>query len=140
MTAKNAEKQISSEPHWAFCYTMLHKVSRSFALVIQQLGTDLRNALRNIFGLVNVKYKPFQLILRRLAQVALEGELEMADNKATFLQNLCDELYDVKLLRCFNNIGYDADIQKSVRKTTHGLRLTREIVVSNASKAVSIGY
>jgi len=44
------------------------------------------------------------------------------------------------IFRCFNNIGYDADIQKSVRKTTHGLRLTREIVVSIASKAVSIGY
>ncbi|KAL9326949.1 hypothetical protein ACSQ67_007594 [Phaseolus vulgaris] len=72
MTAKNAEKQILSEPHWAFCYTMLDKVSRSFALVIQQLGTDLRNA------------------------VALEGELEMADSKASFLQNLCDELYEGK--------------------------------------------
>ncbi|KAJ0010952.1 hypothetical protein Pint_34796 [Pistacia integerrima] len=41
---KNAAKQIPPEPHWAFCYTMLHKVSRSFALVIQQLDTDLRNA------------------------------------------------------------------------------------------------
>ncbi|KAM1958642.1 hypothetical protein ACFX15_004006 [Malus domestica] len=27
------------------CYTMLQKVSRSFALVIQQLGTELRNAV-----------------------------------------------------------------------------------------------
>jgi len=45
MAARNAEKQIPPEPHWAFCYTMLHKVSRSFALVIQQLGTDLRNAV-----------------------------------------------------------------------------------------------
>ncbi|XP_059647608.1 squalene synthase 1 isoform X1 [Cornus florida] len=45
MAARHAEKQIPSEPHWAFCYTMLQKVSRSFALVIQQLGTDLRNAV-----------------------------------------------------------------------------------------------
>ncbi|GAV62379.1 SQS_PSY domain-containing protein [Cephalotus follicularis] len=45
MAARHAEKQIPSEPHWAFCYTMLHKVSRSFSLVIQQLGTDLRNAV-----------------------------------------------------------------------------------------------
>jgi len=45
IAARNAEKQIPPEPHWAFCYTMLHKVSRSFALVIQQLGTDLRNAV-----------------------------------------------------------------------------------------------
>lgn len=45
MAARYAEKQIPHEPHWAFCYTMLHKVSRSFALVIQQLGTELRNAV-----------------------------------------------------------------------------------------------
>ncbi|KAL5187710.1 Squalene synthase 1 [Glycine soja] len=45
MTARNAEKQILPEPHWAFCYTMLHKISQSFMLVIQQLGTELRNAV-----------------------------------------------------------------------------------------------
>lgn len=45
MAAKNAEKQIPQVPHWCFCYTMLHKVSRSFAFVIQQLDTDLRNAV-----------------------------------------------------------------------------------------------
>ncbi|KAG5247826.1 squalene synthase [Salix suchowensis] len=45
MAAKHAEKQIPPEPHWAFCYSMLHRVSRSFALVIQQLGTELRNAV-----------------------------------------------------------------------------------------------
>ena len=45
MAAKHAEKQIPPEPHWAFCYSMLHRVSRSFALVIQQLDTELRNAV-----------------------------------------------------------------------------------------------
>jgi farnesyl-diphosphate farnesyltransferase len=45
MAAKHAAKQIPSEPHWAFCYSMLHRVSRSFAFVIQQLGTELRNAV-----------------------------------------------------------------------------------------------
>ena len=45
MAVRQAEKQIPQEPHWAFCYTMLRKVSRSFSLVIQQLGTDLRNAV-----------------------------------------------------------------------------------------------
>uniref|UniRef100_A0A7N0TWL7 Squalene synthase n=1 Tax=Kalanchoe fedtschenkoi TaxID=63787 RepID=A0A7N0TWL7_KALFE len=39
------KKQIPTEPHWAFCYTMLHKVSRSFAFVIQQLGPELRDAV-----------------------------------------------------------------------------------------------
>lgn len=45
LATRNAEKQIPSEPHWGFCYSMLHKVSRSFALVIQQLDTDLRDAV-----------------------------------------------------------------------------------------------
>ncbi|KAF5745423.1 squalene synthase 2 [Tripterygium wilfordii] len=45
MAAKQAEKQIPPQPHWAFCYTMLLKVSRSFALVIQQLGPQLRDAV-----------------------------------------------------------------------------------------------
>ncbi len=34
------------DEHWAFAYSMLHRVSRSFAIVIQQLGPDLRNAVR----------------------------------------------------------------------------------------------
>ncbi|KAJ6409822.1 hypothetical protein OIU84_009330 [Salix udensis] len=45
MAVRHAEKQIPSEPHWAFCYSMLQRVSRSFALVVQQLGTELRNAV-----------------------------------------------------------------------------------------------
>uniref|UniRef100_A0A0D3A1Y4 squalene synthase n=1 Tax=Brassica oleracea var. oleracea TaxID=109376 RepID=A0A0D3A1Y4_BRAOL len=42
---ERAEKQIPPEPHWGFCYSMLHKVSRSFSLVIQQLRPELRNAV-----------------------------------------------------------------------------------------------
>lgn len=34
--------------------------------------------------------------------------------------------------------GYDAEIKKSVRKAAHSLKLTREIAMSIASKAVSI--
>ncbi|XP_072991098.1 squalene synthase 1-like [Typha latifolia] len=45
MAAARIEKQIPAEEHWAFSYTMLQKVSRSFALVIQQLGPELRNAV-----------------------------------------------------------------------------------------------
>ncbi|WRX13533.1 hypothetical protein QQP08_006020 [Theobroma cacao] len=44
MAVRQAGKQIPPEPHWAFCFSMLHKVSRSFALVIQQLHPKLRNA------------------------------------------------------------------------------------------------
>ena len=41
----HALKQIPSEPDLAFCFTMLQRVSRSFAFVIQQLGPDLRNVV-----------------------------------------------------------------------------------------------
>jgi hypothetical protein len=36
--------------------------------------------------------------------------------------------------------GYDADVKKSVQKAAHGLRLTKEIAMSIASKAVSIHF
>jgi hypothetical protein len=36
--------------------------------------------------------------------------------------------------------GYDADVKKSVRKAAHGLRLTREVAMSIAGKAVSIHF
>ncbi|KAJ7959915.1 TIC110 protein, chloroplastic [Quillaja saponaria] len=137
--------------------------------------------------------------LNQLAQAVTGGELEIADSKAEFLQNLCDELhfdpqkasetheeiYRQKLQQCmadgelseedvaallrlrvmlcvsqqtveaahsdicgslFEKVvrdaitsgvdGYDADVKQSVRKAAHGLRLTREIAMSIASKAV----
>lgn len=58
MAMKHAEKQIPPEPHWAFCYTMLHKVSRSFGLVIQQLDTNLRNAV-SVFGIFCIVFSVF---------------------------------------------------------------------------------
>lgn len=60
MAVKQAEKQIPQEPHWGFCYSMLHKVSRSFALVIQQLDTDLRDAVRFAFVLFPIRFYALQ--------------------------------------------------------------------------------
>ncbi|KAF7810837.1 squalene synthase [Senna tora] len=52
MVIRNAEKVIHHHhPHWAFCYTILHKVARSFALTIQQLDSELRDSIL-IFYLV----------------------------------------------------------------------------------------
>ncbi|XVF67795.1 hypothetical protein PTKIN_Ptkin10aG0150600 [Pterospermum kingtungense] len=45
MAARQAKKQIPLDPHWGFCFSMLNRVSRSFALVIQQLHPVLRNAV-----------------------------------------------------------------------------------------------
>jgi len=46
VAAGQIKRQIPPPPeHWGFAYSMLQKVSRSFALVIQQLGPELRNAV-----------------------------------------------------------------------------------------------
>ncbi|XP_021738705.1 squalene synthase-like [Chenopodium quinoa] len=82
MAVKEAEKQIPPEPHWGFCYSMLHKVSRSFALVIQQLGTELRNAVC-----------VFYLVLRALDTV--EDDTSIAtDVKLPILEAFHQHIYD----------------------------------------------
>jgi hypothetical protein len=47
VAAGQIKRQIPPDEHWGFAYSMLQKVSRSFALVIQQLGPDLGNAVSN---------------------------------------------------------------------------------------------
>ncbi|XP_021753508.1 squalene synthase-like isoform X1 [Chenopodium quinoa] len=82
MAVKEAERQIPPEPHWGFCYSMLHKVSRSFALVIQQLGTELRNAVC-----------VFYLVLRALDTV--EDDTSIAtDVKLPILKAFHQHIYD----------------------------------------------
>ncbi|KAI4305351.1 hypothetical protein L6164_028722 [Bauhinia variegata] len=57
------------------------------------------NQLRNIFGLGKREAETITLDVtskvyrKRLAQAVSGGELEMADSKAAFLQNICDELH-----------------------------------------------
>uniref|UniRef100_A0A2P2LV74 Squalene synthase n=2 Tax=Rhizophora mucronata TaxID=61149 RepID=A0A2P2LV74_RHIMU len=82
MAMKHAEKQIPQQPHWGFCYTMLHKVSRSFALVIQQLGPQLRDAVC-----------VFYLVLRALDTV--EDDTSIAtDVKLPILISFHRHIYD----------------------------------------------
>ncbi|KAK9129730.1 hypothetical protein Sjap_010217 [Stephania japonica] len=82
VAAMNAEKQIPPQPHWAFCFTMLHKVSRSFALVIQQLGPDLRNAVCI-----------FYLVLRALDTVEDDTSIP-SDVKVPILEEFHRHIYD----------------------------------------------
>ncbi|KAI4367257.1 hypothetical protein MLD38_023015 [Melastoma candidum] len=82
MAVRSAEKQIPPQPHWGFCYSMLHKVSRSFALVIQQLGPDLRDAICI-----------FYLVLRALDTV--EDDTSIAtDVKVPILKSFHQHIYD----------------------------------------------
>ncbi|KAF5954351.1 hypothetical protein HYC85_007207 [Camellia sinensis] len=163
------------------------------------------NQLRNIFGLGKREAESIMLDVtskiyrKRLAQSVSSGDLEAAQSKAEFLQNLCEELHfdpqkaigiheeiyrqklqqavadgelskeDVRSLErlqimlcipretveavhedicgsLFEKVvkdaiaagvdGYDPEVKESVRKAAHGLRLTREVAMSIASKAV----
>ncbi|KAL8540166.1 hypothetical protein ACS0TY_001664 [Phlomoides rotata] len=82
LAMRKAEKQIPAEPHWAFCYSMLHKVSRSFALVIQQLDTDLRNAVCI-----------FYLVLRALDTVEDDTSIS-TEVKVPILKTFHRHIYD----------------------------------------------
>ncbi|KAL8143772.1 hypothetical protein V2J09_016804 [Rumex salicifolius] len=82
LAANSAAKQIPPEPHWAFCYTMLRKVSRSFGFVIQQLGTELRNAVCI-----------FYLVLRALDTVEDDTSID-TDVKVPILIAFHKHIYD----------------------------------------------
>ncbi|KAI3429253.1 hypothetical protein D9Q98_005350 [Chlorella vulgaris] len=81
MAARRA-KQLPQEPGLAFCYDMLNRVSRSFAIVIQQLPAGLRDAVC-----------VFYLVLRALDTV--EDDMSL------------DPALKVPLLRCFHEKSYD---------------------------------
>jgi hypothetical protein len=55
--------------------------------------------LKNIFGLGKRQAEAITLDItskvyrKRLSQAVTGGDLEMADSKAAFLQNVCDELH-----------------------------------------------
>ncbi|KAL5791044.1 hypothetical protein ACOSQ2_005932 [Xanthoceras sorbifolium] len=44
MALRGAEKHIPTEPHWAFCHTMVYKFLRN-ALIFQQFETKIRDAV-----------------------------------------------------------------------------------------------
>lgn len=59
VAAGQIKRQIPPEEHWAFCYSMLQNVSRSFALVIQQLGPELRNAVSTAASFLSNSFPSF---------------------------------------------------------------------------------
>ncbi|PRW60803.1 Squalene synthase isoform A [Chlorella sorokiniana] len=80
--AARRAKQLPKQPGLAFCYDMLNRVSRSFAVVIQQLPDGLRDAVC-----------VFYLVLRALDTV--EDDMSL------------DAEVKIPLLRCFHEKCYD---------------------------------
>ncbi|KAL3621291.1 squalene synthetase-like protein [Castilleja foliolosa] len=105
--ARNAEKQIPAEPHWGFCYSMLLKVSRSFALVIQQLDTDLRDAVCI-----------FYLVLRALDTVEDDTSIA-ADVKVPILMAFHQHIYDPEWhFSCNKIIAQKVLLLRNILQTT----------------------
>merc|ERR1719160_775942 len=75
-------KKLPKEPNLAYCYDVLNKVSRSFAIVIQQLDPELRDAVC-----------VFYLVLRALDTV--EDDMALADGvKLPALLDFHEKIYD----------------------------------------------
>eukprot|EP01025_Chloroclados_australasicus_P008115 TRINITY_DN12799_c1_g1_i3.p2 TRINITY_DN12799_c1_g1~~TRINITY_DN12799_c1_g1_i3.p2 ORF type:complete len:302 (+),score=23.69 TRINITY_DN12799_c1_g1_i3:114-1019(+) len=74
--------KLPSDPNLAFCYDILNKVSRSFAVVIQQLPVELRNAICI-----------FYLVLRGLDTVEDDMSIPI-DVKVPLLKTFCQKHYD----------------------------------------------
>nr|AED99863.1 squalene synthase [Panax quinquefolius] len=113
--ARHAEKQIPPEPHWAFCYSMLHKVSRSFGLVIQQLGPQLRDAVCI-----------FYLVLRALDTVEDDTSIPTE--------------VKVPILMAFHRHIYDKDWHFSCGTKEYKVLMDEFHHVSNAFLELGSGY
>ena len=75
-------KKLPKEENLAFCYDMLNKVSRSFAIVIQQLDEELRDAVCI-----------FYLVLRALDTIEDDMAIDNAD-KVPQLLKFHEDIYD----------------------------------------------
>ncbi|KAJ6816116.1 squalene synthase-like [Iris pallida] len=82
VASERIKRQIPADPNWGFSYAMLQRVSRSFALVIQQLGPDLRNAICI-----------FYLVLRALDTVEDDTSIP-SEIKVPILQAFHRHIYD----------------------------------------------
>ncbi|MEW5309552.1 MAG: hypothetical protein WDW38_001434 [Sanguina aurantia] len=81
-SAAKAAAKLPSDPDLAFCYSMLTEVSRSFAIVIQQLPNPLRDAIAI-----------FYLVLRGLDTVEDDMAIPVAE-KLPQLLSFHKDIYD----------------------------------------------
>eukprot|EP00270_Netrium_digitus_P002873 TRINITY_DN13246_c0_g1_i5.p1 TRINITY_DN13246_c0_g1~~TRINITY_DN13246_c0_g1_i5.p1 ORF type:complete len:405 (+),score=80.85 TRINITY_DN13246_c0_g1_i5:168-1382(+) len=80
--ASHVATRLPRDLHLAFCYDMLNKVSRSFAIVIQQLGPQLRDPVC-----------VFYLVLRALDTIEDDMSVELS-LKLELLENFHKHIHD----------------------------------------------
>nr|KAJ0194583.1 hypothetical protein LSAT_V11C800441060 [Lactuca sativa] len=136
MATKQAEKQIPTEPHWGFCYSMLHKVSRSFGLVIQQLGSELRDAQEKNFLNFGI-----EIIAKKYLYGGHFAALKFVESMLTFLicgtkeyRILMDQFHHVSTAFLELNGSYQEAIEDITMKMGAGMAkfICKEEVVSMA--------
>ncbi|RCV40370.1 hypothetical protein SETIT_9G047500v2 [Setaria italica] len=93
VAAGQLKRQIPPEEHWAFAYSMLQKVSRSFALVIQQLGTECLRGVSKTAVVAIAQVCIFYLVLRALDTVEDDTSIP-TDVKVPILQEFYRHIYD----------------------------------------------
>ncbi|KAL3150785.1 hypothetical protein ABBQ32_000552 [Trebouxia sp. C0010 RCD-2024] len=80
--AAHKAKRLPKDPNLAFCYDMLNRVSRSFAIVIQQLPAELRDPVCI-----------FYLVLRALDTVEDDMAIDPSE-KLPILHDFYQKIYD----------------------------------------------
>ncbi|CAI9103728.1 OLC1v1002266C1 [Oldenlandia corymbosa var. corymbosa] len=108
MAVRKVAKQIPAEPpHWAFCHTMLPKVSTGFALLISQIDADLRDAV----------YMPFHLVLDRVPkQLMKEDDMSIdAEVKVPILLDFYRHIHDRDWHFSSQDLQYGENSAKAVQ-------------------------
>ncbi|MCO5615050.1 hypothetical protein L7F22_069338 [Adiantum nelumboides] len=128
--ASAIKKQVPAhDPDLSFCYLMLQRVSRSFAIVIQQLGTELRDAICI-----------FYLVLRALDTV--EDDMSIAvEIKLPVLKSLHKNIYDPEWHFFCGDKDYKILMDEFHHVSTAFLRLEKryQIAIEDAANKMGNG-
>jgi farnesyl-diphosphate farnesyltransferase len=122
-------KKLPKEPNLAFCYDMLNKVSRSFAIVIQQLPHELQDAVCI-----------FYLVLRALDTV--EDDMSIPDDvKCPELEVFYKKIYDKKYTYPCGEKHYKVLMDEYPKVTAVFLSLKKEYrdVIADITKRMGRG-
>ncbi|KAG5583570.1 hypothetical protein H5410_054197 [Solanum commersonii] len=92
LSAKHVEKKTPVwllQPHWAFCYATPRKVSRRFALVIQQLPSDLRDVVYLVLRALDIVggTMAFKVLMDQFHHVSI-GFLELGKNYQEVIKDI----------------------------------------------------